>query len=159
MLRREGWFVNGKRVRRLMAEMGLQGKAPVRRRRTTDSRHDFPRYPNLVERLEVTRPDQVWVADITYARLREEIVYLAVVMDVFTRRVRGWELGRGLDQGLTLAALRRAMRRGRRPEVHHSDQGGSSTPPPRTPTCWPAVAWRSAWRPSVSRRRTGSPSA
>jgi putative transposase len=123
MLRREGWSVNGKRVRRLMAEMGLKGKAPVRRRRTTDSRHDFPRYPNLVERLEVTRPDQVWVADITYVRLREEFVYLAVLMDVFTRRIRGWELGRGLDQGLTLAALRRAMRGGRRPEIHHSDQG------------------------------------
>ena len=76
------------RVRRLMAEMGLMGKAPVRRRRTTDSRHDFPRYPNLVVGLEVTRPDHVWVADITYVRLREEFVYLAVVMDVFTRRVR-----------------------------------------------------------------------
>jgi transposase InsO family protein len=123
MLRREGWPVNGKRVRRLMAEMGLKGKAPVRRRRTTDSRHDFPRYPNLVEGLEATHPDQIWVADITYVRLREEFVYLAVVMDVFNRRVRGWELGRGLDQGLTLAALRRAMRRGRRPEIHHSDQG------------------------------------
>ena len=123
MLRREGWAVNGKRVRRLMAEMGLKGKAPIRRRRTTDSRHDFPRYPNLVESLEVTRPNQVWVADITYVRLREEFIYLAVVMDVFTRRVRGWELGRSLDQGLTLAALRRAMRGGRRPEVHHSDQG------------------------------------
>ena len=71
----------------------------------------------------MTRPDQVWVADITYVRLREEFVYLAILMDVFTRLVRGWELGRGLDQGLTLAALRRAMRRGRRPEVHHSDQG------------------------------------
>ena len=106
-----------------MAEMGLQGKAPVRRQRTTDTRHDFPRYPNLVVGLVVTRPDQVWVADITYVRLREEFVYLAVLMDVFTRRVRGWELGRNLDQGLTLAALRRAMRGGRRPEVHHSDQG------------------------------------
>src|SRR3954469_4905696 len=123
MLRREGWSINGKRVRWLMTEMGLKGKAPVRRRRTTNSRHDFPRYPNLVEDLEVTRPDQVWVADITYVRLRGEFVYLAVVMDVFTRRVRGWELGRGLDQGLTLAALKRAMRNGRRPEVHHSDQG------------------------------------
>ena len=60
----------------------------------------------------MTRPDQVWVADITYVRLREEFVYLAVLMDVFTRRIRGWELGRGLDQGLTLAALRRAMREG-----------------------------------------------
>jgi transposase InsO family protein len=122
MLRREGWAVNAKRVRRLMAEMGLKCRAPVRRR-TSDSRHDFPRYPNLVEGLEITRPDHVWVADITYVRLREEFVYLAVLMDVYTRRVRGWELGRSLDQGLTLAALRRAMRRGRRPEVHHSDQG------------------------------------
>jgi transposase InsO family protein len=82
-----------------MAEMGLKGKAPVRRRRTTDSRHDFPRFPNLVEGLEVTRPDQVWAADITYVRPREEFVYLAVVMDVFTRRVRGWELGRNLVRG------------------------------------------------------------
>src|SRR5947209_19604543 len=63
---------------------------------------------------------------VTYVRLREEFVYLAVLMDVYTRRVRGWELGRSLDPGLTLAALRRAMRRGRRPEVHHSDQGVQS---------------------------------
>src|SRR6516225_11939571 len=123
MLRREGWSVNGKRVRRLMAEMGLRGKAPIRLRRTTDSRHDFPRYPNLVEGLEITRPDHVWVADITYVKLREEFVYLAVLMDVFTRRVRGWELGRSLDQGLTLTALGRALRGRRRPAIHHSDQG------------------------------------
>jgi putative transposase len=122
LLRREGWRANGKRVRRLMAELGLRGKAPARRVRTTDSAHAFPRYPNLVAGLEVSRPDQVWVADVTYVRLRSEFVYLAVVMDVFTRCVRGWELGRSLDQGLTLGALRRALR-GRRPEVHHSDQG------------------------------------
>ena len=122
MLRRAGWAVNGKRVRRVMAELGLAGQAPARRVRTTDSAHAFPRHPNLVEGLTVERPDQVWVADITYVRLRDEFVYLAVVMDVFTRRVRGWELGRGLDQSLTLAALGRALRRGR-PEVHHSDQG------------------------------------
>jgi putative transposase len=122
MLRREGWRVNGKRVRRVMAELGIQGKAPARRARTTDSAHAFPRYPNLVAGLEVVRPDQVWVADITYVRLRSEFVYLAVIMDVFTRCVRGWELGRSLDQGLALRALGRALR-GRRPEVHHSDQG------------------------------------
>ncbi len=121
-LRREGWSGYGRRVRRLMAEMDLKGKVRVRRRRTTDSRHDFPRYPNLVERLEVTHRDQVWLADITDVLLREEFVYLAVVMDVSTRRVRGWELGRNLDQGLTLAAPRRAMRWGRRSEGHHSDQ-------------------------------------
>jgi putative transposase len=122
MLRREGRAVNGKRVRRLMAELGLRGKAPVRRVRTTDSGHAFPRYPNLVADLEVVRPDHVWVADITYVRLRAEFVYLAVLMDVFTRGVRGWELGRSLEQSLTLAALGRALR-DRRPEVHHSDQG------------------------------------
>jgi transposase InsO family protein len=99
MLRREGWSVNGKRVRRLMAEMGLKHEAPVRRRRTTDSRHDFPRYPNLVERLEVNRPDQVWVADITYIRLREEFVYLAVLMDVFTRRAGAGSWGAASIRG------------------------------------------------------------
>jgi putative transposase len=122
MLRREGWTVNGKRVRRVMADLGLHGAAPVRRKRTTDSNHDFPRWPNLVEALEVVRPDQVWVADITYIRLRRDFVYLAVVMDVFTRLIRGWHLGRGLDGGLTLRALERGLANGR-PEIHHSDQG------------------------------------
>ena len=84
-LQREGHVVNSKRVRRLMHELGIVGKAPERKPRTTDSGHAYPRYPNLVEGLEVTRPDQVWVADITYIRLRKEFVYLAVLMDVFTR--------------------------------------------------------------------------
>ena len=122
LLRREGWRVNGKRVRRVMAELGIRGKAPPRRVRTTDSAHALPRYPNRVAGLEVVRPGQVWVADITHVRLRREFVYLAVLMDVLTRCVRGWELGRSLGQGLTPGALGRALR-GRRPEVHHSDQG------------------------------------
>jgi transposase InsO family protein len=122
MLRREGWAVNAKRVRRVMHELGLAAEPVKRRVRTTNSDHPFPRYPNLVADLAVVRPDQVWVADITYVRVRVEFVYLAAVMDVFTRCVRGWEVSRSLDQGLTLGALRRALRRGR-PEVHHSDQG------------------------------------
>lgn len=122
MLRRDGWAVNGKRVRRVMRELGLAAAPPPRRVRTTDSGHPFPRYPNLVADLTVARPDQVWVAAITYVRVRAEFVYLAVLMDVFTRAVRGWELGRSLDGGLTLAALGRARRRGR-PTIHHSDQG------------------------------------
>jgi putative transposase len=122
LLRREGRQVNAKRVRRLMSALGIHGQAPVRRKRTTDSNHAFPRFANLVEGLQVVRPDQVWVGDITYIRLRREFVYLAVLMDVFTRLIRGWHLGRDLDGALTLTALERALAR-RRPEIHHSDQG------------------------------------
>jgi transposase InsO family protein len=122
MMRRLDWPVNAKRVRRWMAELNLTGVPPTRGQRTTNSNHPFPRYPNLVKDLEITRPDQVWVADITYIRLRREFVYLAVLMDVFTRNIRGWHLGRSLDQGLTLAALERALVVAV-PQVHHSDQG------------------------------------
>jgi transposase InsO family protein len=121
-LRRQAWRVNLKRVRRLMREMGLQVKTKRKAHKTTDSAHDFPRYPNLVQGLDIVRPDQVWVSDITYIRLRREFVYLAVTMDVFTRSIRGWHLGRSLDQALTLIALQRAMAR-HTPEIHHSDQG------------------------------------
>jgi transposase InsO family protein len=122
MMRRLDWPVNAKRVRRWMEELNLTGAPPTRGKRTTNSDHPFPRYPNLVKDLEITRPDQVWVADITYIRLRREFVYLAVLMDVFTRNIRGWHLGRNLDQGLTLAALERALVMAI-PQVHHSDQG------------------------------------
>jgi putative transposase len=122
MMRRLDWPVNAKRVRRWMAELNLTGAPPTRGKRTTNSNHPFPRYPNLVKDLEITRPNQVWVADITYIRLRREFVYLAVLMDVFTRNIRGWHLGRSLDQGLTLAALERALVVAT-PQVHHSDQG------------------------------------
>jgi len=122
-LRREGWEVNRKRVRRLMREMGLQGQVKHRKRRTTQSDHPFPRYPNRVEGLVVVRPEQVWVSDITYVRLRYGFVYLAVIMDVFTRCIRGWHLGRDLDHSLTLTALERALARYPAPEIHHSDQG------------------------------------
>jgi putative transposase len=121
-LRREGWTVNRKRVGRLMRSMGLQLKAARKTQNTTDSTHSFPRYPNLVQDLAIVRPDQVWVSDITYIRLRCEFVYLAVIMDVFTRCIRGWHLGRSLDQVLTLRALDRALAEGA-PEIHHSDQG------------------------------------
>jgi transposase InsO family protein len=121
-LQREGWPVNGKRVRRVMGELELQGKVYRKKRRTTNSDHPFPRYPNLVQELEVVRPDQVWVADITYVRLQREFVYLAVIMDRFTRCIRGWHLGRSLSQELTLVALERALTK-QTPEIHHSDQG------------------------------------
>lgn len=123
MLQREGWEVNHKRVGRLMGELGLCVHRPQRQRRTTNSQHSFPRYPNLVIGLAIVRPDQVWVGDITYIQLRQEFVYLAVLMDVFTRSIRGWHLGRHLDASLTLTALRMALGRSRAPEIHHSDQG------------------------------------
>jgi len=122
-LRREGWVVNHKRVQRLMGLMGIQAQIRPRKRRTTNSEHDFPRYPNLVLELEVVRPEQVWVCDITYVRLRQVFVYLAVIMDVFTRGIRGYHLGRNLDHTLTLVALRRALVNYPAPEIHHSDQG------------------------------------
>lgn len=121
-LHRQGWVVNHKRVCRLMRETGLQAKTKRKRRNTTNSEHDFPRYPNLVPGLDVVRPDQVWVSDITYIRLHREFVYLTVIMDVFTRGIRGWNLGRSLDQSLTLLALQRALAH-HPPEIHHSDQG------------------------------------
>ena len=83
MMRRLDWPVNSKRVRRWMNELGISGAPPTRTTRTTNSNHAFPRFPNLVADLQITRPDQVWVADITYIRLRKEFVYLAVLMDVF----------------------------------------------------------------------------
>jgi len=121
-LHRQGWDINKKRVRRLLREMGLLAKTKRKARKTTNSEHDFPRYPNLVQDLEIVRPDQVWASDITYIRLRYEFVYLAVIMDVFTRSIRGWHLGRSLDQSLTLIALDRALAE-HKPEIHHSDQG------------------------------------
>ena len=122
-LKREGWAVNHKRVQRLMHLMHIQGKKKRKKKRTTDSRHGFPRYPNLVLDMEIVRPDQVWACDITYIRLHRGFVYLAVIMDVFTRGIRGWHLGRGLDHTLTLTALQRALVKHPAPRVHHSDQG------------------------------------
>lgn len=122
-LRREGPPVNHKRVQRLMGLMALQGRIKRKKQRTTNSEHGFPRYPNLVLDLEVVRPEQVWVSDITYIHLRNGFVYLAVIMDVCTRGIRGWHLGQSLDHTLTLAALQRALARYPAPEIHHSDQG------------------------------------
>jgi len=106
------WIINSKRVRRLMAEMGIQGTIKRRKRRTTHSDHAFPRYPNLVQGLKVVRPDQVWVSDITYIHLRREFVYLAVIMDVFTRSIRGWHLARVcvLSSGVKSQELSRKVR-------------------------------------------------
>jgi len=111
-----------KRIQRLMRSMSLL--RPVKRVKihTTNSQHGFPRFRNLMEGLTISHPDQVWVADITYIRLKHTFIYLAVLMDVYTRSIRGWYLSRTLDQNLTLYALQQALVR-HCPETHHSDQG------------------------------------
>jgi putative transposase len=124
-LRRRGWRVNPKRVYRLLGEDNL---LCVRKRRfvtTTDSKHGRKVYPNLARDLALNGIDQLWRADITYIRLREEFVYLAVVLDAFSRRVIGWALDRTMEEELTLAALGMALRRRSAGAglVHHSDRG------------------------------------
>ena len=106
-----------------MGALGLAGHAPVRCCRTTNSDHPSPRYPNRVAGLAITYPDMVWVADSTSVRLQQDFVYLTVLIDVYTRAIRGWELSRLLDQTLTLTALNRAVVVGHQPGIHHSDQG------------------------------------
>jgi len=124
-LKNLGHQVNEKRVRRIMREDNL---LCVRRRpfvATTDSNHRMSVYPNLARYMKPTGINQLWVADITYIRLTNEFVYLAVILDAFSRRVIGWELGRTMEVELTIGALRKALT-GRRIEpglVHHSDQG------------------------------------
>jgi putative transposase len=124
-LRRRGWQVNPKRVYRLMREDNL---LCVRRRKfvvTTDSNHTRRVYPNLARGVILTGTDQLWRADITYIRLRNEFVFLAVILDAYSRRVIGWALDRTMEDSLTLIALRMALSR-RVVEaglVHHSDRG------------------------------------
>jgi putative transposase len=124
-LRHQGWRVNPKLVYRLMREDNL---LCVRKRKfvvTTDSNHARRIYPNLASNLILTAPDQLWRADITYIRLREEFVFLAVILDAYSRRVIGWALDRTMEDELTLSALRMALaRRTVLPGlVHHSDRG------------------------------------
>jgi putative transposase len=124
-LRHRGFAVNRKRVLRMMREDNL---LCVGRRAfvvTTDSRHNLPVYPNLAGQMVPTAINQLWFADITYIRLRTEFVYLAVVLDAFSRRVIGWALGRTLEAELAVSALRMALLE-RKPQpglVHHSDRG------------------------------------
>ena len=124
-LRRRGWTVNPKRVHRILRKDNL---LCIRKRKfvvTTDSNHGRKVYPNLAHKMVLTDVDQLWVADITYIRLREEFVYLAVILDAFSRRVIGWALDRTLEDKLTVAAVQMALsRRAVQPGlVHHSDRG------------------------------------
>jgi transposase InsO family protein len=124
-LRAEGWAVNRKRVARLMRDDNLLALARRSFVATSGSGHNLPVAMNLAGRMEVTGVDQLWVADLTYIRLAEQFVYLAVVLDAFSRKVVGWSLGEQLDAALTVAALRQAidLRQPKMGLVHHSDRG------------------------------------
>jgi len=124
-LQRERWTVNHKKVLRLMRESDLLCHIKQKWVRTTDSKHHFPRYPNLIKGMVIDRLNQVWLADITYIRIRTGFVYLAAMLDACSRRVIGYAVSTRLDTALTLEALRMAMAV-RKPGpgiIHHSDQG------------------------------------
>lgn len=126
-LRRQGVATSRKRVARLRRELGLEAKGRRKMHTTTDSKHKQPVAPNLLQqRFVATRPDEVWVGDITSFRTNQGWLYLAFLMDVFSRRIVGWSVGRRIDEDLTLRALRKALST-RRPApgtIHHTDQGG-----------------------------------
>lgn len=124
-LKREGWKVNHKRVARLMREQSLQCQIKRRWVKTTDSEHGYRVYPNLLKGLEVRGRNQVWVADITYIRILTGFLYLAVVLDLFSRKVIGWALSEQIDAELTLAGLRMALaeRGAVKGCIRHSDRG------------------------------------
>lgn len=125
-LQRQGWEINRKRVQRIMREGNLLClREPTSWLATTDSRHTQSVFANLTLDLELTALNQLWVADITYIRLRQEFVFLAAVLDAFSRRVIGWELDRSLEAKLCLSALAQALKRRTIAPglIHHSDRG------------------------------------
>ena len=124
-LRHKDCHVNHKKVLRIMRESDLLCRVKRKWVKTTDSRHRFPRYPNLIKGMVIRRLNQVWVADITYIRIRTGFVYLAAILDAYSRKVIGYAVSTRLDTALTLEALKMAIA-WRQPDtglIHHSDQG------------------------------------
>jgi putative transposase len=124
-LQNDQLVINHKRVLRLMRESDLLCRARRKRAKTTNSKHPLPRYPNLITDLVVSGMNQVWLADITYIRIRNGFVYLAAILDAYSRRVIGYAISTGLETSVTLKALRMALGARHPPPdvIHHSDQG------------------------------------
>jgi putative transposase len=152
-LRREGICVNDKRIRRVQREYQLY---PVRWQRfkiaTTDSNHGHKVYPNLLAGLAVTAPNQAWVADITYIRILRGFVYLAALLDRYSRKVVGWAISKHMDAELCLAALKIALETRQPPAecIHHSDRGVQYA-------CQEYVAMLEGANMKISMSRTGNP--
>ena len=123
-LRRKGVVVNHKKVAKMMREMGIQVKKAKRFTRTTNSSHNLKVYPNLIKDLIIERINQVWRADITYIGIRDGFVYLAAIIDAFSRKVIGYAISKSLEAELALEALRTAiLSRDTSDLIHHSDKG------------------------------------
>ena len=152
-LRREGICVNDKRIRRVQRKYQL---FPIRwqsfKIATTDSNHGHPVYPNLLAQLAVTRINQVWVADITYIRILKGFVYLAALLDRYSRKVIGWAISKRIDAELCLAALKSALDTRPPPPgcIHHSDRGVQYA-------CHQYVAMLEGANLKISMSRTGNP--
>jgi putative transposase len=128
LLKARGRMVNHKRIVRLMREDGLQVRPHRRFVRTTDSRHEQPIFPNLARDFEPTGVNQLWVADLTYVAIGRGFVYVAVILDAWSRRVVGYAVARGMEARLTLAALEAAIAARPPPQgcIHHSDSGSQN---------------------------------
>jgi len=123
-LKRDGFYVNHKRILRIMKSQNLLVSPRKAYKATTNSNHDFVKYPNLIRNLVLTRIDEVWNADITYIRIEAGFVYLAALIDGFSRKIVGYGLGRSLSPALTITALKDAIsKRTVSDLIHHSDQG------------------------------------
>lgn len=121
--KRSGVCVNKKRIQRVMKATGLAQKRRRRFVKTTDSRHKLPTYPNLVKVIVPAYPKHIWVGDITYVRLEKGFCYVAILLDIFTRKVVGWAIAEHMEASLCIKALTLALEGGA-PEFHHSDRGG-----------------------------------
>lgn len=128
-LKRNGHAVGETCVRRLLKALEHRCKVGKVSFSTTNSRHNLQRYPNRIKHLQINHVNQVWVADITYIQLGRRFIYLAVILDAYSRGIRGWHLSRSLDKRLSITALEKALAAYPAPEVHHSDQGSQYATP------------------------------
>jgi len=122
-LKRRGVDFNKKKIQRIMQKYGLMSQIRKLFKSFTQSKHKFPKYPNLIRECIATAINQIWGADITYVRVRNGFIYVAIVIDFYSRNIRGWAISKGLDHRLPLEALEHALSHHPPCTIHHSDQG------------------------------------